>query len=256
VYSVTPDSYLADVLSKYAVPWDHVRQVELTVADLYPYIHQWAGERLIKVQYSGSFAKGTTIRGGTDVDLFISLRHNANDSLHHAYNSLYNALNRWKLNPRKQNVSIGLTLRGLNIDLVPARKHQGATQDHSLYRSRTGSWTKTNVDRHIQIVRNSGLQAEIRAMKVWRQLHGLEFPSFYLELATIQALPRHLRTELASNIWRVFHWLVAELKQRRLLDPANPSNIVSNDLNFREKTAIVSRANWSLKQPSWGKILW
>lgn len=33
---MTPDSYLASVLNKYAVPRDHVRQVELVAADLYP----------------------------------------------------------------------------------------------------------------------------------------------------------------------------------------------------------------------------
>jgi hypothetical protein len=36
--------------------------------------------------------------------------------------------------------------------------------------------------------RNSGRVNEIRALKVWRQCHNLDFPSFYLELTLIDAL--------------------------------------------------------------------
>ncbi len=171
------------------------------------------------------------------------------------YNNLYSALAAWGFRPRRQNVSIGLTVRGLSVDVVPARRHTGTGQDHSLYRNRTGTWTKTNVDRHIQIVRGSGRIDEIRATKIWRRLHGLEFPSIYLELAVIRALGRQ-RNGLAVNFLTVLEWLSGQIRPAAILDPANTENVISDDLSASEKTAIATRAAWSLRQPNWGQVIW
>lgn len=152
-------------------------------------------------------------------------------------------------------MSIGLTVRGLSVDVVPARRHTGTGQDHSLYRTRTETWTKTNVDRHIQIVRDSGRIDEIRATKIWRRLHGLEFPSIYLELAVIRALGRQ-RNRLAVNFLTVLEWLSGQIRTAAILDPANTENVISDDLSASEKTAIATRAAWSLRQPNWGQIIW
>lgn len=125
----------------------------------------------------------------------------------------------------------------------------------SLYRNRAGSWTKTNVARHIQIVLDSRRNEEIRALKIWRRLHGLDFPSIYLELAVIRALRRR-RGDLAANLIRVFEWLESEIRQVPVVDPANTANVISDDLTANEKRAIASRAAWSLQQPYWDRILW
>ena len=252
---MTSEGYLAAVLNKYALPRDHVRQVELAAADLYEFVRRWAGTRLGKVEYSGSFAKATTIRGGTDVDLFNSLKPSTQASLRDIHNGLYTTLSRNGLRLATQNVSIGLTHRGLKMDLVPARKYRGPTQDHSLYRNRAGSWTKTNVARHIQIVRDSGRNEEIRALKIWRRLHGLDFPSIYLELVAIRALRRRRRGNLAANLICVFEWLEAEIRGAAIADPANTANVISDDVTSNEKRA-ASRAAWSLQQPYWDRILW
>ena len=52
-------------------------------------IQRWYSPRLVRVQNSGSFAKGTSIRGGVDLDLFISLRPRTGKSLSTIYNGLY-----------------------------------------------------------------------------------------------------------------------------------------------------------------------
>ena len=252
---MTPDDYVKSVVAKYAIPAGHRQQVELAAQDVYPCISAWAGPHLQRVQYSGSFAKGTAVRGGTDVDLFVSLKTSMGGPMRDLYNNLYSALATWRFRPRQQNVSIGLTVRGLSVDVVPARRHAGTGQDHSLYRHRTGTWTKTNVDRHIQIVRDSGRIDEIRATKIWRRLHGLEFPSIYLELVVIRALSRQ-RNGLAVNFLTVLEWLSNHIQNTAILDPANTENVISDDLNANERNAVVTRAAWSLRQPNWGQIIW
>jgi hypothetical protein len=251
---LTPDQYVRSVLKKYALPADHQRQVELVRQDLLPQIKEWAGQRLSSVQYSGSFAKGTVIKGGKNVDLFISLKPTTNDSLHDIYYNLFGWLSIRGFQPKRQNVSIGLVQRGLNVDLVPARRHTVTGQDHSLYRNKTDSWTKTNVHRHFQIVRDSGRTSEIKALKIWRRLHGLEFPSIYLELVAINALRRR-GTFLSSNLVRLFQWLAGDFQKTTIVDPSNGENIISDDLTFIEKSEIARRAAWSLEQ-SWDRALW
>lgn len=253
---VTPNAYIRSVLRKYALPNDHRRQVNRVISDLRPQIRSWAGNRLLKIELSGSFAKGTVIRGGTDVDLFISLSRAGDQSLREIYESLYTALQLQQLRPRRQDVSIGLVVRGLKVDLVPARRHAGPSQDHSLYKQRTDTWIQTNVARHIRIVKNSGLQREIRALKIWRRLHGLEFPSILLELASIEAMRRKRRLGSAENLLRIWGWIEEHISDARIIDPANSANVISDDLTAAEKADIAVRARWTLRQGSWDKVLW
>jgi len=160
---------------------------------------------------------------------------------------------------REQDVSIGVSYKNLWIDLVPAKKYCGPTNDHSIYRKKTGSWTKTNVFKHFSLVNKSGRKNEIRAMKIWRNLHGLEFPSFYLELSVIQALKRHIVGRLAVNLQKVFEYLSTDFKNARILDPANSNNVVSDDLTQKEKQAIARTALSSRLKSSqmlWNQIIW
>ena len=128
---MTSDDHVRSVLAKYVVPADHRLQAEFAAQDVYSCVTGWAGPHLQRVQYSGSFAKGTTVRGGTDVDLFVSLKPSMGGPLRDLYNNLYSALAAWGFRPRRQNVSIGLMMRGLSVDVVPARRHTGTGQDHS-----------------------------------------------------------------------------------------------------------------------------
>ena len=41
---------------------------------------------------------------------------------------------------------------------------------------------QTNIQKHIDMVRYSGLQNEIMLIKMWRSCHGLDLPSIYIEI--------------------------------------------------------------------------
>ena len=118
-------------------------------------IQRWYAVRLVRVHNSGSFAKGTSIKGGTDLDLFISLKPKSGKSLKKMFEGLHQYAHQEGLRPRRQNASIGVEVNGVKVDLVPARMHSGKS-DHSLYLNRRQGWTKTNVDKHIALVRRSG----------------------------------------------------------------------------------------------------
>lgn len=131
-----------------------------------------------------------------------------------------------------------------------------ATNYHSLYLRKRDSWTQTNVAMHVDSVRSSGRLKEIRALKIWRMLHGLDFPSIYLELFAIDALAGRSRSALAENVLHVLRTISSSLTSTRIVDPANTNNILSDDLTKAEKQQIAAQATKSACEQSWGSIIW
>jgi hypothetical protein len=218
-------------------------------------LRQWAGAYLLSVTPSGSYAKGTANRSDTDLDLFISLSPDTPDTLSNVHNTLINALKAAGYQPRLQNVSIGVTVHGHSVDLVPGKRQNWFYNDHSLYKRRGDTWTKTDVSKHIETVKGSYRQSEIRIIKLWRTQKRLEFPSLYVELAVIKALELNYLTPLPDNIRTIFAYLRDNILTARFVDPANNNNVISDDLTIAEKKAIRTAALAALSEPYWRDIV-
>lgn len=253
---MTADEYIRWVLSRYEVPRGPFSQTELVAAQLKPALTLWAGTALSQIALSGSYAKGTGVKGTTDIDLFISLKADTPGTLKDIYESLFSFASAKGWGPRRQNVSIGVTGGGVAIDLVPGRIQSGYQNYHSLWRHRKDAWTQTNIALQISTVQASGRIEEIRALKVWRQNHALDFPSFYLELTVLNALYRKPQGQLADNVLSALSYLGESFATARVVDPSNSNNIVSDDLTAAEKKAIVEQAKQSYKESSWASVLW
>ena len=250
--------YVDRIVGKYEVEKGPGTAVYQAGERLRGLVQRWYAARLVRVHNSGSFAKGTSIKGGTDLDLFISLKPKSGKSLKKMFEGLHRYVDQEGLKPRRQNVSIGVEVNGVRVDLVPARKHTGKS-DHSLYLSRRQGWTKTNVDRHIELVRRSGKGATIRAAKIWRSNRSLHFPSFYLELAVLRALQGREPQGTADELKRVLEFLAADLPRAEFVDPANAANVISSDLSPDEKREIVRHAEASLgrvQNSQWERVVW
>lgn len=224
-----------------------------------PLIRAWGGQHINFLGLSGSYAKGTAVKGGTDIDLFISLNPNLNMTLADIYTNLHQYVQAHGYPyARAQNVSVGLSVGNMNVDLVPAKQQDATTGDHSLYKRKTNSWTKTNVQKHVQVVSQSGRLSEIRLMKLWRNQKRLGFPSFYLELAIIEALRGQAlisaNGDFTANIVRVLTYLRDNLKTARIVDPANTNNVISDDLSQSEKALIAQAASTALTG-NWGNFI-
>ena len=247
------DTYLRSILQKYVV---NVSGAEAAGNCIYPLIQRWGNSYLLKAEFSGSLAKGTGISIGTDADIFISVSSSIPGTLAYLYGTLYNAVSQAGYTARKQNVSIGTTVNGYKIDLVPGRRQSQYGNDHSLYKNKTGNWTQTNINTHINHVKGSNRIEEIRLAKIWRQLHNLDFPSFYLEMAVIDSLKYSKVGDLSNNFLKVLEFFRDNLTSTRYVDPANTKNIISDDLNATQKAVISSQARSSRNQKTWGGIVW
>lgn len=223
-------------------------------------IQGWAGQYLLEIKPSGSYAKGTAVAGSADIDLLISLQNDVLSGNTPNLSSLYHSLNQWLVNAgyaiRLQNVSIRVSLPGIMVDLVPGVKNTGNTNDHSIYRRKGNTWRKTNVDAHVNSVRTSGRLIDVRAVKIWRNLHGLDISSFYLELAVLQALKGKALYSPAGNFMHVMDFLGSQFTSCAIVDPANSANVVSEELTVAERGVIARQAVQSRNKPNWGQIIW
>lgn len=251
---MTADQYLQNILYREAVDVSATSPVRDIQGAIRPLIQSWAGQHLRGISPSGSFAKGTANKSGTDIDLFISLAETATAPLGDIYNSLFERLKAAGATSKKQNVSINIRLNGYDVDLVPARQQNILSEDHSLFRRRANTWTKTNIATHIAYVMSGGCIPEIRVLKLWRNQKGLDFPSFYLELAVIAAL-RGSGGTLSERVWKALTYFRDNLATARLIDPSNTNNVISDDLTTAEKASIVAAARTALGAKNWNEIV-
>lgn len=255
---MTENEYLLQILNKYSTSQVSNDYIITKVNSLLNDVKEWSNGCLEKIYVSGSRAKGTAIKGSSDIDFLISLKATTNNTLEEIYNSLYEKLLGKNYSIRKQNVSLGVNYQGYNIDLVPAKKHSGNTNNHSLYCYKRKSWTQTNIQKHINYVINSGRINEIKIIKIWTKLHNLDFPSIYLEHVVIEALKNKNKSEdyLGRNVISVFQFIIDNLLTAKIVDISNTNNIISDDLTYNEKQLIISQARNSLNQQYWSDIVW
>ncbi len=252
---MSADQYLQGILERESVDTALSSPVRSVQTRLGPIIQEWAGDKLVSVSPSGSFAKGTAIKSGTDIDLFISLSAQTPGTLKEIYNNLFNRMNERGYAPKIQNVSVKVRVDGYEVDLVPAKRQDSYTDNHSLYRRRADTWTKTNVTRHITYVSQFGRANEIRIVKVWRNQKGVDFPSFFLELSVIGALAAQYGGTLSGNLRKVFQYFRDSFPNACLTDPANINNVISDDLTAAEKANVKASAITALGAKDWSEIV-
>jgi len=253
---MVPDDYVRSILSRYDLPTGEGSPAELAAAELMKPITEWAGRYLQSINFCGSYAKGTRVRGATDIDILVSLGPRTPLDADKLYERCFDFLKRKELKPTRLNVAIGLQQRGLSIHVIPARQEWGGSNDHRIFETEHQRVTRTNFDTHLRVVKESGLIEEIRLLKIWRNLRSLRLPSFCLELAVLDALHNSRPNQPAANMGTVLRYLKDTLPNAPLRDPANFENRVSDDLIKHEKLAISEAAAESLKQQNWGKVVW
>ena len=211
------------------------------------------------VRVSGSYAKGTAIRGESlapsdvDVDLFLSMSPEMREPLAEMQRTLCGELREY--DARIANVSVRIGFENRRVDLVVGRRREDG-EDHTLWRAREGTWVRTNVVEQVRFVRESGCLDEILALKIWRRRQGLYFPSYCLELAVIEALAGGTGgAGLAARVLRVLGWLATELPAAELRDPANRSNVVSEVMTESERWRVAHAAGVAGQAAEWREVI-
>ena len=251
---MSSDQYLRNILAREQVNTDIYSPVRSVAMTLSPMLNSWGNGYLLGIEPSGSFAKGTGNSSSTDIDLFLTLSSSTPETLAQVRNTLANCLNQHGYQFRDQNVSLGISVGGYQVDLVPGKRQSQYGRDHSLFKKKANTWTKTNIHTHITLVRDSGRTEEIRVLKLWRDQKGLKYPSIYLELATIEALHGKLRGQLSDNVASALRYLERSFVTKRIVDPANTNNVISDDLSYSGKQAVAAAAKRALAG-TWSELI-
>lgn len=248
-------SYLINIVRKYSVLGEERSKIQAKIQPLRLELRRWANKYVDRIIPSGSFVKGTAIRGAADIDLLISLKNQTPFSLKEIYESLYDFLIK-SYSVHRQNVSIGIVYQGIKVDLVPAKKQPNVTHPHSIYVSKQDTWTKTNINTHIKVISNSPHRNLIRLFKIWSKLNGLDFSSFVLEMIILEALRKKPSLRIDTNFLLVLEYIIDKFRHVKIYDPANTNNIISDSISDNQKDEIIKAAIKSYHSEFWETIVW
>jgi len=190
------------------------------------------------IRYGGSKAKGTMIKEAYDLDIPCYFDHddtNAGQTLEDIYANTRKALESdYWVEPKPS----ALRLKDhdprnfkldFHIDVVPGRYTDDTKSDTFLYQSSGDKKRlKTNLDVHIEHVRDSGVTDVIRLLKLWRVRNGMRIKHFALELLTIKLLKEKQSLTLANQLKHVWEDMRDHSDNLTIEDPANPTG---NDLS-------------------------
>lgn len=220
------------------------------------------------IRYGGSKAKGTMIKEAYDLDIISYFPHDvstAGETLEDIYNNVQQVLSsKYYVEPKPSALRIKDKDPGnygvdFHIDVVPGRYTDDSKTDVFLYRSSgEKKRLKTNLDVHIQHVKQSGLTDAIRLLKLWRVRNGLRVKHFVLELLTIEILRAKRSSNLSRQLEHIWQQFSENSGKISVEDPANPAgNDLSELLNSAtrlELSSVAKRTLQLLNDSSWEDV--
>lgn len=211
------------------------------------------------IRYGGSKASGTMIRESYDLDLPTYFRHEdtgAGETLKDIYDNVAKALEKeFVVERRRSALRLKQRVEGaddedLRIDVVPGRFVDETETDAFLHQEGVEkNCLKTNLDKHIEHVKESGVRDAIKLQKLWRVRRTLQIKTFILVLLIIDQLDGAQADpidEQLIGVWRHFrdNWKTLAVK-----DPANEEgNDLSNFLTEGIRRALRDAADQTLRQ--------
>lgn len=256
VSSVTASDYLSRILAREVVDRRSATELEDVATKIELLCTAWGGEHIVEVVPGGAFEKATANRSGISMDFVVWIRTQSARRIPEVYESMYATFERLGLNPIRRDVTIALQAGDrLTVDILPAKRLSMISDIHEIYSSRRSLAITTNLHQHVLDSHEANRQDEIRILKLWRDQNGLDFPSFYLELAVVAALRRRPVGALVDNVWATLGFFERLLVPRAMLDPANAANIVSDELTSAQKRSIALAASAARNGRPWSEIV-
>ena len=209
-----------------------------------------------RIYYGGSFAKGTMLRAAYDLDIVVYFPCTETSSLQQLFTHLHNVLLSAHFVVRPRTVALRLPYEGgFHIDVVPGRAQDSTFRYATLYKNISPPSTlQTSLKVHIESIKDAGLSQVVRLAKLWRLRHGVDVPTFALEIAVARAMHNVRRDDLGTAFWTVLERLADGFSRVRLVDPANTNNVI--DVAQAARDAVAATAQYCRAQKNWSSIIW
>lgn len=267
-----PNDYLDKVLARQTFDDDdpELKQLRERRKKIEATLRSHFSESSPSIRWGGSVAKETMIREAYDGDMTCYFPHDetdAGETLEQLYNNAAQALADEFVVERKASAlrvkdpatteSKGFS-EDLHIDVVPGRFTGEDGDDVFLHRT-TGDKErlKTNLQVHIDHIRDSGVRPAIRLMKLWNVRNGIGAKTFVLELLVVKVLKGKKNAALSKQLEHVWNQFRDNPDGLAVEDPANPGG---NDLKpvldqVRDRLSSVAGTTLSLIESSgWASV--
>lgn len=211
------------------------------------------------IRYAGSYKKGTMILDNYDLDItcyFSSDDNTGEENLKEIYDNVSGALEeKYFIEKKKSSIRLkkkqsdNSTPLDFHIDVVPGRFTDESKGDVFLFQANgEKERLKTNLDKHIDHIKGSGVIDEIKLIKFWKQRNGLNVKTFILELLVVEVLKGRSSKGLEANLKKLWTAFRDEIDEIKIEDPANPSgNDLSEMFDASVKTALTLVASKTIK---------
>lgn len=266
-----PQEYLELVLKQESLSddSDEIKAIRLERKKVEQLLQESFKESNPTIQYAGSYKKGTMIKNSYDLDIICYFNRDDNkagESLEEIFNNVKKSLD-----SKYRVISKTSALRLENsdpqalgvyfhIDVIPGRYTDENKRDAFLYQSDGDKkYLKTNLQKHIDHIKDSGLIDTIKLAKFWKIQNGLEVKTFVLELLVIEVLEKVKDSKkLDENLQFFFKQLKDNIDDIKVEDPANlTGNDLSNLLSENVRSTLSSVAAKTLEliqQHGWESI--
>ena len=247
---MTNHEYLQSILKDEKI--DHtVEETKKTRAEVKDFlIKHYEKEKNPTYVYTGSIAKNTAIRIKYDIDIGLQFNNEDFETLEDMFDDVKITLEKeyGKANVREQNVSIRIQKNGHDIDIVPGRRIENNKNDVYLHIERENDTRiKSNLHIHVNEIEKFAETETIKLLKIWRIKKDFKFKSFALELMTKKAFEDKTFSGLDTKFKHMMNYIVDNIDDIRLKDPANSNNIISDSIKDAHKNQIKKFAKRALK---------
>lgn len=246
-----PDLYLKTLLAEERVAADDV-PVASIVRALASTLAPWTADPELPV--TGALARGTLNRSGLRVDVLLPLAVRPAVPIERLQHAIGAALQHAGFAPEPRILGLGAWVEEYAVDLIPIRYRPTDSPGHDVVVGRTGTWLRTDLDRHLTRMRAAKRQDEVRLLKLWSHRCKLRLPSFACELIVQDALRVSADFSVSSRMTTVLGYLRDRMAALVLVDPANTENDILSDMPGDVRLRIAGAADRALRASRWAEV--
>ena len=231
---MTADQYLKNVLSQQRLTNKELDELRGHRADVQIVLEDHFSESNPDIRYAGSYKKKTMIRDAYDLDVACYFGHEdsaAGQTLKEIYDVCAEALSE-NYHVQRKRSALRVMEKGalvsrtdFRIDVVPGRYTNEERSDAFLHQEGGGKTRlKTNLQVHVEHIRDSGVRDAIKLLKLWRYQRSIQIKTFVLELLAVDLLRYRKAAKLSTQLEHVFTVFRDDADGLRVEDPANSNN--------------------------------
>ncbi len=227
-------------------------------------LHRAFGYGGLTIRYAGSKAKDTMIKEAFDLDIVAYFHHDnaaAGDTIGEIFRKVAHALDTaYEVKPRRSAIRLhtretGRNGRYIHIDVVPGRFIDARRADCFIHQNEgPKAYIKTNLDKHVGHIRDSGVIDTLKLMKLMRVRYGADIKQFALDLTTIEILKAKAGWPIDRQMSNILATIASAHVPVPIQDPANPcgnDTVVPDRSSWTDLRAIAGRVHKGAERSGW-----